>query len=492
MNIKLNVIVISVIAISSLMWGIVKTDASHADINSTTLYVKAGSNGDCTSWATACGLQTALGNADSGDQIWVAAGTYFPTAIDDRYATFLLEFGVALYGGFPADGGNWESRDWVNNPTILSGDIGTIGDPADNVFSVVTGIGLNSNTILDGLTITEGNADGGEMYDRGGGLLNTGGSPTLSNIIFVSNKASHYGGGMYNNVGDPTLTNVTFSENHSGGGGGGMYNNTISNPTLTNVTFSNNSAYVEGGGMANWKSNPILTNVTFSTNSVYGQNTEFGGGGMSNVYSDPSLNNVTFSGNTVSGPTPTNTTYGGGMYNRFSDPILTNVTFSGNLADDYGGGMANSYSDPELTNVTFSGNSVSLSGGGMYNKDNSIPVIMNAIFWGNTPNQIASASGSTPTVTYSDVEGGYTGTGNINLDPLLGSLADNSGFTLTHALLDDSPAIDAGNPDPATCPASDQRGVSRPFDGDGDGVALCDMGAYEYIPFNIYIPLILK
>lgn len=248
--------------------------------------------------------------------------------------------------------------------------------------------------------------------------------------------------------------------------------------------------------MVNWDSNPTLTNVTFSINSVYGHNTEFGGGGMSNIYSNPSLNNVTFSGNTVSSSTPSDKTYGGGMYNRYSDPILTNVTFSGNMADDYGGGMANRYSDPVLTNVTFSVNSVSASGGGMYNQDNSSPVITNAIIWDNTPNQISSDSGSIPTVTYSDVEGGYTGNGNSNLDPLLGSLADNSGFTLTHALLDGSPAIDAGNPNPATCPATDQRGVSRPFDGDNDGLALCDMGAYEYAPLtihiNIYVPIILK
>jgi len=290
-----------------------------------------------------------------------------------------------------------------------------------------------------------------------------------------------------------------FSENHSGGGGGGMYNDADSHPTLTNVTFSSNSAYDEAGGMVNWERNPTLTNVTFSTNSVYGHNTEFGGGGMSNIYSNPSLNNVTFSGNTVSSPTSYDKTYGGGMYNRYSDPILTNVTFSGNSAGDYGGGMANRYSDPVLTNVTFFVNSVPApgSGGGMYNQNYSSPVMTNAILWGNTPNQIFSYdSGSIPTITYSDVEGGYTGAGNIDLDPLLGPLAENGGFTLTHALLDGSPAIDAGNPDPTTCPATDQRGVTRPFDGDGDGLALCDMGAYEVGSLNVYIntylPIIVK
>ena len=60
---------------------------------------------------------------------------------------------------------------------------------------------------------------------------------------------------------------------------------------------------------------------------------------------------------------------------------------------------------------------------------------------------------------------------------MLGGLADNGGNTLTHALLTGSPAIDAGNN--ATCEATDQRGFSRPIDGDGDTIAVCDMGAYE-------------
>jgi hypothetical protein len=523
MKLKLNVLIILAMLISSLVWKTEMSGALAAETNGSILYVKPGAIGDCTSWTSACELQTALNSAATGDQIWVAAGTYLPTTTDDRYTTFQLVSGVALYGGFPANGGNWESRDWVNNPTILSGDIGAIGDPSDNAYAVVTGIGMNSNTILDGLTITAGNADGEEMYDRGGGMFNIGGSPALTNVIFVSNNASEYGGGMCNDIGDPTLSNVTFSknsssrgggmfnhtsspildnvtfsENHSGGGGGGMYNDTNSNPTLMNVTFSSNSAYVEGGGMVNWQSNPTLTNVTFSANSVYGHNTQFGGGGMSNIYSSPTLKSVTFTGNTVSSPIFSDTTYGGGMSNKFSsDPMLTNVTFSGNSAK-YGGGMYNYYgSNPTLTNVTFFGNTADMLGGGMYSFDNyTDPVLTNAILWGNTPDQIYDDTDSHTTITFSDVEGGYTGTGNIDLDPLLGPLADNGGFTLTHALLDGSPAIDAGNPDPATCPEADQRGVSRPFDGDGDGLAVCDMGAYEYGPVNIYIyiylPLIVK
>ncbi|HSB65303.1 MAG TPA: choice-of-anchor Q domain-containing protein, partial [Anaerolineales bacterium] len=79
-----------------------------------------------------------------------------------------------------------------------------------------------------------------------------------------------------------------------------------------------------------------------------------------------------------------------------------------------------------------------------------------------------------------------------NTDPQLGPLQDNGGSTWTHALLPDSPAIDRG--DNIQCPATDQRGVARPFDGDGDGVEVCDIGSYEftYVPISFYIPLIMR
>src|SRR5690606_28103931 len=85
---------------------------------------------------------------------------------------------------------------------------------------------------------------------------------------------------------------------------------------------------------------------------------------------------------------------------------------------------------------------------------------------------------STPSVNNSAIQGGYPGTGNIEADPLLGSLADNGGFTHTHSIDASSPAIDTGSA--SVCPVVDHRSYMRPIDGDGDGTALCDMGAYEY------------
>lgn len=162
------------------------------------------------------------------------------------------------------------------------------------------------------------------------------------------------------------------------------------------------------------------------------------------------------------------------MYNLQGNPSLNNITFSGNNAEHFGGGMLSFQSSPTLRNVTFSGNTATNNGGGIYNLQGS-PTLTNAILWGNTPDQIR---GDLTSVIYSDVQGGYPGTGNINADPLLGPLADNGGFTQTHAIAAGSPAIDAGDPD--VCPNIDQRAFTRPIDGDENGTAICDMGAYEY------------
>ncbi|UCC23004.1 MAG: right-handed parallel beta-helix repeat-containing protein [Planctomycetota bacterium] len=179
--------------------------------------------------------------------------------------------------------------------------------------------------------------------------------------------------------------------------------------------------------------------------------------------------------------------WGGGMYNDNSSPTVTNCTFSGNTAADNGGGMSNNNSsNPTVTNCTFSGNTAD-GGGGMYNSDSSLTV-SNCILWGNTPEEIYDDGTSSTSVSYSDVEGGYSGTGNIDADPCFVD-ADANNFRLLY----DSPCIDAGDnnsvpPDTAdldndgntTEPIPfDLYGLPRLEDGDGDRSAVVDMGAYE-------------
>ena len=436
----------------------------------------ASGTGDCLSWTNACTLQTALGNSLPGVQIWVAQGVYRPS-VTDRSVSFQLKSGVAVYGGFDGVDDGFSDRDWVANPTILSGDMGGDDNNADgnninetaadivgnNSYHVVIGA---TGATLDGFTITAGNANASASPDnQGGGMYNSNSSPTITHVTFSGNAAVS-GGGMFNYLSGPTVTNVTFSGNAVSEYGGGVQNYQ-SPATFTNVTFSGNTAQ-GGGGVHNYESTSALTftDATFSGNSA-----TVAGGGMDNQQSSPKVTNATFSNNSAR--------WGGGMDNLSnSSPMLANVTFSNNHASEDGGGMNNNDSSPTITNVTFYGNTGVTSGaGGMYNYGASNPQIRNTILWGNTPLQIVNYFG-VPTVAYSVVQNGYSGTGNLSADPRLGTLGNYGGATETIPLLPGSSAINTG--DDAACDDSpgpnnlDQRGAARP-----QGVA-CDIGAYEY------------
>jgi len=210
-------------------------------------------------------LQSALAGSVDGDTIRIADGTYKPTDTTDRSSSFVLRNAVGMYGGYAGYGANDpDARDPVAYLTILSGDIGIVGTGSDNSYHVVTAIGVAGTTVLDGITVTLGNANGSESnQSRGGGLYLQGSSPMLTNCTFVANSASS-GGGMSNSSSSPTLTNCAFVANSASSGGG--MSNSSSSPTLTNCTFVANSAS-SGGGMSNYSSSPTLTNCTFSGNS---------------------------------------------------------------------------------------------------------------------------------------------------------------------------------------------------------------------------------
>jgi hypothetical protein len=399
----------------------------YVDVNAT------GANNGCL-WEDAfTNLQDALLAAEycNCNEILVAAGLYKPdcnsadpNGTGDRDATFRLINNVAIYGGFPAGGGPWESRDPndPNNETILSGDLegndrqdldpcDLFYDPCrtDNSYHVVTGSDTDETAVLDGFTITGGNGSG-----YGGGMYNYSGDPTVKNCTFIRNAAAN-GGGMYNDSdSSPTITNCTFSDNGAvndpgASYGGGMYNTYDSNPTVTNCTFSRNSVGPSpadyGGGMYN-AGNATIDNCTFIGNSVsdggggYGggiynesgsptiSNCTFvgnmanaacgAGGGIYNI-SDANIANCTFSRNTAYGNDEFNGS-GGGMYNS-GMPIITNCTFNGNSASDGGGAMDN-FGYPTITNCTFSENSASY-GGAMHNFE-SMAIITNCLFSGNS------------------------------------------------------------------------------------------------------------
>ncbi len=235
------------------------------------VYVAAvvrGAN-DGTSWNDAfTDLQDALAVATSGDEIWVAAGTYRPTPGDDRAAAFAMKSGVGVFGGFAGSETARTQRRLTANSTTLSGDIGVRGDSSDNSRSVVACGLTDATAILDGFTITGGNAYGPEWVDNfGGGVIGYDCSMTLANVIIRGNRADR-GGGMYTNTGSPILVNVVFTGNRARIRGGGYLHNN-STAILTNVTFSGNSAGT-GGGLFNMndRAHPTLANAIFWGNTA--------------------------------------------------------------------------------------------------------------------------------------------------------------------------------------------------------------------------------
>ncbi|GAB4021314.1 beta strand repeat-containing protein [Spirosoma koreense] len=262
------------------------------------LYVNASATGANTGldWANAfTDLQSAL-NAGSAcgnnlREIWVAGGVYKPTATGNRFVSFQLLSGVALYGGFVGNETALSQRPVVNpNPgpggasqpssSTLSGDIGQPGNALDNSQGVVVGRELAPTTVLDGFVITGGRAEASAGV-VGGGLsnyANTGsGSPTLTNLLFTNNYSASAGGAILNyGLGDavsPTISNCRFEQNMSVTGGAITTASSSGNsrPVITNCFFAGNSS-TQGGAMASVSLGGtlslVITNCAFQGNSA--------------------------------------------------------------------------------------------------------------------------------------------------------------------------------------------------------------------------------
>jgi predicted outer membrane repeat protein len=501
----------------------------YVDIDAT-----SGGN-DGNSWASAyIDLQSALNNYVC-TEIWVAEGLYKPGA--ERNSTFNVHAGMTVYGGFAGTETSRTQRDWNTNITVLSGDIdnddttdsdGIVQDYANihgsNAYIVVYMDGISAavtgTTVLDGFTITAGQANGGGIYTNGAGMYCNGAysgglcSPTLANLTFVGNDAQSTGGGLLNvgsngGVSSPAISDSVFRNNHADQGGA-ICNNGYAgtaNPTLLRVTFSYNSA-TGGGAVYNWggshgTSSPSFAQVTFDHNSaangaggaVYndGQGGHsnptflkatfsynsalYNGGAVSNDgsylgESNPSFTGAYFDHNTAN--------YGGAIYSNatnsgVSSPSLSRVTFTGNGATGgYGGAMDNNgnsgTSSPTLYNVTFQGNTAA-QGGGMYSDGStgtSNAVLTNVTFSGNQAGSFAGGMynlQSNPLLTnvilWDDTGGsGHNEIMNVGLAPTIRySIVEGSGGS---AAWDSSLGTDGGNnldEDPLLGPLQDNGSV---------------------------------
>jgi hypothetical protein len=262
-----------------------------------------------------------------------------------------------------------------------------------------------------------------------GGGVNNSGTASIINCRFLSNTAppdfwlNSAGGAIENYPGRLTLIGSVVSGNVSlSGPGGGIYNR--GRLTVISSTLSHNEGNSDGGGIYS-QTTFTVTNSTLSGNNVVAGERGGGIGGWGKW----TIINSTISGNTAQ--------YGGGILCNGCKGSLYNTI----VADNPTGGDCVTWSTGIITD-----------GGHNLDSDGSC--------------SLDPANGSLP-----------------NTDPLLDELRDNGGPTPTYALLPGSPAIDSADPD--HCPASDQRGVPRPIDGDGDGNAVCDMGAYEYDPIPV-------
>lgn len=175
-----------------------------------------------------------------------------------------------------------------------------------------------------------------------------------------------------------------------------------------------------------------------------------------------------------------NSSISGSGISNWASLTITNTTFSTNFADDWAGGIDN-WGDLSITNSTFSGNkAVNGYGGSIFSINTGSTVLVNTILadslsGGECYGPIIDGGHN---ISSDDTCGFELANKSMpDTDPHLDFLKDNGGLTWTSALLWNSPAIDTG--DDAQCPIIDQRGFPRPSDGNGDGSALCDIGAYE-------------
>ena len=451
------------------------------------MYVNRTSGNDDNagdSWSSALRhLQTALARAAPDTEIWVATGVYYPdegqgTAPDNPEASFVLQERVSIYGGFEGGEQTRSQRQPEANPVVLSGDLtqddavneggivttpSRINDGTDspNALHVVNGSRASARTVLDGVVITAGSADdqvGAEnpADARGGGLLVDGGSPTISDVRVVGNRAQSAGGGIASyGGGGPVLENVIVESNASEGKGGGIYNAQGSSLRYRVGTLVGNAAGGSGGGLYNRDGNLRLTSLT-----IEGNEADEEGGGVYSFNSNGSvMANLQVNGNRA--------TSGGGLYHSYDTwtetPIaLTNVTFSGNFATDAGGGIHNTQEPLAL---------------------------QNAILWGNEPSQLGGWGN--PTVRNAIVEGGAYGT-DADPDFLSDPTVAESGPTTDGDLriMPGSPAVNEGKTSllPADVADLDDDGNTfevLPRDRGGkvrvDGSAV-DLGAYEGVP----------
>ncbi len=361
--------------------------------------------------------------------------------------------------------GDEDGGSWTNAYTDLQDAMGTLARSGDTIWAAAgtykPGTGRDSTFQLLSNVPVYGGFDGTETLmsqrdvDTNTTILSgeIGTSATTDNCYRVVTAANN-----------STLDGFTVQKGNANDGvekfsGAGMYCLSVT-ATVSNCTFRDNSSDFFGGGLYAEDSTVTVSACRFI------DNTSFRGGGLYNDNSSGNVSKTVFEGNVSSN-------FGGAVANTASSGgTWTNCAFAGNNGAGGGGAFFNHDSAPTLTNCTMSENTGS-PGKALYIFSGSA-TLKNCIVWGGSTGLI---SGS-PTVTYSCIQGGYSGTGNISTDPQLSNAPDFDGANDLYGDYDDGLRIKNGSPCANTgtatgAPADDIRGDARPY---GAGI---DMGAYE-------------
>lgn len=438
---------------------------------------------DGLTWATAfTAVQPAVDVAMPGDEVWVASGTYDELRNAVNGALILRE-GISLYGGFaggetaidqrgelgvvpsnPFSLKTWqtgakirsfhEARDAVTDfVTILDGTTSRSGGPAHHVVVAAQG------TLLDGFTIRGGKATaGGATGNYGGGLLIAGVDVTVRNCVFEANEALFGGAIGHLTGGFAEVSDTVFRDNAAGSFGGAIHEQGVS--SYSGCAFQTNNALM-GGAVAVYDGSTLIQRCVFDDNRALVRD---GGALWVNLDGVAELDAIQFTGNIAE-------TDGGAVANWSGTVNIRNTVFRDNRATRAGGAVI-TLGPTRLTHCTVWKNSAKTDSAAVVSSGGSITAV-NSDFRGNTPASILNLSALKANVTYSNVEGGFVGEGNMDAgskyrDP------DGGDFRL----LPSSPLIDTGTSvDDVT---SDYRGIPRPaglgfdigaaefFDSDGD------------------------
>jgi hypothetical protein len=333
----------------------------------------------------------------------------------------------------------------------------------------------SSPTILDCVLFNNTATDGGAIFcsngrptiwncsiarneaDHGGGLCCRDARVTVEDSVISDNRAS-FGGGLYYEYGIITLRRCVIENNLATREGGGVCAVCVDNgSTIRGSRIADNSSAEQGGGIHFWQSARTL----ISSCEVSGNYADLDGGGMWIYVTIPMT--IEFCAIRENDTTDR----GGGVFTYASPMRFRACTITSNTAAE-GAGIYKQYGMEQFTivNCTITRNHAIAGGGGFYTYSGSSAAITNSILRYDYPDEVYIDDADDPVITYSVVQGGWGGVGNIDVDPMI---TDNA----TH-LLADSPCINAGDPNGVYADVHDIDGEPR------DGDHRVDIGPDEF------------